>query len=41
LHHLFHSARPDNVFELMSSTAIKQLIWVEAAVESHRGSRVE
>ena len=35
---------PDGEFELMSyriSTAVKPLIWVEAAVESHRGSRVE
>ncbi|KAK1927227.1 Mu homology domain-containing protein [Papiliotrema laurentii] len=35
---------PDGEFELMSyriSTPIKPLIWVEAAVENHRGSRVE
>ncbi|KAJ7050508.1 clathrin adaptor mu subunit [Mycena amicta] len=35
---------PDGEFELMSyrlSTPVKPLIWVEAAVESHRGSRVE
>lgn len=35
---------PDGEFELMSyrlSTPIKPLIWVEAAVDSHRGSRVE
>lgn len=35
---------PDGEFELMSyriSTAVKPLIWVEAAVESHKGSRVE
>lgn len=34
---------PDGEFELMSyriSTPVKPLIWVEAAVESHRGSRV-
>jgi hypothetical protein len=35
---------PDGEFELMSyrlSQAVKPLIWVEAAVEHHRGSRVE
>lgn len=35
---------PDGEFELMSyrlSTAVKPLVWVEASVESHRGSRVE
>lgn len=35
---------PDGEFELMSyrlSTPVKPLIWVEATVESHRGSRVE
>src|ERR1700679_4235123 len=35
---------PDGEFELMSyrlSTPVKPLIWVEAAVESHKGSRVE
>jgi AP-1 complex subunit mu len=35
---------PDGEFELMSyrlSTPVKPLIWVEASVESHRGSRVE
>lgn len=35
---------PDGEFELMSyrlSTAVKPLIWVEAAVEYHKGSRVE
>jgi len=35
---------PDGEFELMSyrlSTPVKPLIWVEAAIESHRGSRVE
>lgn len=35
---------PDGEFELMSyrlSTPIKPLVWVEATVESHRGSRVE
>ena len=35
---------PDGEFELMSyrlSTPIKPLIWAEASVESHRGSRVE
>jgi hypothetical protein len=35
---------PDGEFELMSyrlSTPVKPLVWVEAAVESHRGSRVE
>lgn len=35
---------PDGEFELMSyrlSTPVKPLIWVEAAVENHRGSRVE
>lgn len=34
---------PDGEFELMSyriSTPVKPLIWVEAAIESHRGSRV-
>jgi Adaptor complexes medium subunit family len=35
---------PDGEFELMSyrlSTPIKPLIWVEATIDSHRGSRVE
>lgn len=35
---------PDGEFELMSyrlSTPVKPLIWVEATVESHKGSRVE
>lgn len=35
---------PDGEFELMSyrlSTPVKPLIWVEAAVEYHKGSRVE
>jgi AP-1 complex subunit mu len=35
---------PDGEFELMSyrlSTPVKPLLWVEAAVESHKGSRVE
>ena len=35
---------PDGEFELMSyrlSQAVKPLVWVEASVESHRGSRVE
>lgn len=35
---------PDGEFELMSyrlSTPVKPLIWVEATVENHRGSRVE
>lgn len=35
---------PDGEFELMSyrlSTSVKPLIWVEAIVESHKGSRVE
>ncbi|KAJ6589123.1 Mu homology domain-containing protein [Mycena capillaripes] len=35
---------PDGEFELMSyrlSTPVKPLIWVEAAVESHKGSRIE
>ena len=35
---------PDGEFELMSyrlSTPVKPLIWVEAQVESHKGSRVE
>ena len=35
---------PDGEFELMSyrlSQAVKPLIWVEAAVEHHKGSRVE
>ncbi|KAJ3503918.1 hypothetical protein NMY22_g18084 [Coprinellus aureogranulatus] len=35
---------PDGEFELMSyrlSTPVKPLIWVEAAIESHKGSRVE
>lgn len=35
---------PDGEFELMSyriSTPVKPLIWVEAAIERHRGSRVE
>ena len=35
---------PDGEFELMSyrlSTPVKPLIWVEAAVEMHKGSRVE
>jgi AP-1 complex subunit mu len=35
---------PDGEFELMSyrlSTPVKPLIWVEAAVEHHKGSRVE
>ena len=35
---------PDGEFELMSyriSTPVKPLIWVEAAVDTHRGSRVE
>jgi AP-1 complex subunit mu len=35
---------PDGEFELMSyrlSQAVKPLVWVEAAVEHHRGSRVE
>lgn len=35
---------PDGEFELMSyrlSTPVKPLVWVEASVESHRGSRVE
>lgn len=35
---------PDGEFELMSyrlSTPIKPLIWAEASVETHRGSRVE
>ena len=35
---------PDGEFELMSyrlSTPVKPLIWVEAAVENHKGSRVE
>ncbi|PVG01614.1 putative clathrin assembly protein AP47 [Serendipita vermifera] len=35
---------PDGEFELMSyrlSTPVKPLIWVEASVENHRGSRIE
>ncbi|CDZ98374.1 clathrin assembly protein ap47 [Phaffia rhodozyma] len=35
---------PDGEFELMSyrlNTPVKPLVWVEAAVENHRGSRVE
>ena len=35
---------PDGEFELMSyrlSQPVKPLVWVEASVESHRGSRVE
>ncbi|KAF5344750.1 hypothetical protein D9756_011076 [Leucocoprinus leucothites] len=35
---------PDGEFELMSyrlSTPVKPLVWVEAAVESHKGSRIE
>ncbi|CAE6505162.1 unnamed protein product [Rhizoctonia solani] len=35
---------PDGEFELMSyrlSTPVKPLIWVEAAIESHKGSRIE
>jgi AP-1 complex subunit mu len=35
---------PDGEFQLMSyrlSTPVKPLIWVEASVESHKGSRVE
>jgi len=35
---------PDGEFELMSyrlSTPVKPLVWVEAAIESHKGSRVE
>ncbi|KAI0633968.1 clathrin adaptor mu subunit [Trametes polyzona] len=35
---------PDGEFELMSyrlSTPVKPLIWVEAAVEHHKGSRIE
>lgn len=35
---------PDGEFELMSyrlSQAVKPLVWVEAAVEHHKGSRVE
>ena len=35
---------PDGEFELMSyrlSTPVKPLIWVEAAIESYKGSRVE
>ena len=35
---------PDGEFELMSyrlSTPVKPLVWVEAAVEHHKGSRVE
>ncbi|KAK4688805.1 AP-1 complex subunit mu, partial [Tremellales sp. Uapishka_1] len=35
---------PDGEFELMSyrlSTPVKPLVWVEASVESHRGSRIE
>ena len=35
---------PDGEFELMSyrlSQAVKPLVWVEAAVENHKGSRVE
>lgn len=35
---------PDGEFELMSyrlSTPVKPLVWVEAAVESYEGSRVE
>jgi AP-1 complex subunit mu len=35
---------PDGEFELMSyrlSTPVKPLIWVEASVENHKGSRVE
>jgi AP-1 complex subunit mu len=35
---------PDGEFELMSyriSTPVKPLVWVEAAVEAHRVSRVE
>jgi hypothetical protein len=35
---------PDGEFELMSyrlSQSVKPLVWVEATVESHRGSRVE
>ena len=35
---------PDGKFELMSyrlATPVKPLVWVEAAVESHKGSRVE
>lgn len=35
---------PDGEFELMSyrlSQQVKPLVWVEASVESHRGSRVE
>ena len=35
---------PDGEFELMSyrlSTPVKPLIWAEAAIESHKGSRIE
>ena len=35
---------PDGEFELMSyrlSTPVKPLVWVEAAVEHHKGSRIE
>ena len=35
---------PDGEFELMSyrlSTPIKPLIWVEATVDNHKGSRIE
>jgi AP-1 complex subunit mu len=35
---------PDGEFELMSyrlNTQVKPLIWTEAAIESHQGSRVE
>ena len=35
---------PDGEFELMSyrlSTPVKPLIWAEASVESHKGSRIE
>lgn len=35
---------PDGEFELMSyrlSTPVKPLIWVEAAIENHKGSRIE
>jgi len=35
---------PDGEFELMSyrlNTSVKPLIWIEAVVESHKGSRVE
>jgi len=35
---------PDGEFELMSyrlNTSVKPLIWIEAMVESHKGSRVE